>query len=306
MQLTQVIYADVLFILNCYITYILMLVTGIISGAQAKRLRIALAALLGGLYSLIIFIPDISDTLVTVSRVPAALIFILTAYGKVRSRVFVRLFSSFFLVNFIFAGLMLALWCFLHPQNMYLGGFVVYFDISPLMLISLTAVCYFIIRTINKIIEIRQPKNTIFDMTVHIDNKDISLKAFYDTGNNLTDPFTGKKVIIVCRSALKEIVPEDKDLYSLVINEGLNVRFLPADTLGGTSLLPCIKAQRVHIKGVALKATLPEAMIALTDKKIKGGAFDALLPTGIFDNITSEKGEDYDEAIKTLTAYFKK
>ena len=57
----------------------------------------------------------------------------------------------------------------------------------------------------------------------------------------------------------------------------------------------CFRAERVQIKGLSVNVTLKEPLIALTDKKIKGGAFGALLPSGIFDNITSETGEDYDE-----------
>ncbi len=293
--MTQVIYADVLFILNTYITYILMLVTGMLCGVSVRRLRLTLTAFLGGLYSLIILIPDISDTLIALSRVPAALLFIFVSFRKVNMRVFIRLFSAFFLVNFIFAGAMLALWYFVHPHNMYLSSFIIYFDIEPLTLIILTAVCYFIIKAITSLIKIRQPKNTIFDIALHINNKQTVMKAFFDTGNNLTDPFTGKQVIIVSRSALSCFFPEGTDIYAKALSLGLTVRFLPFDSLGGSSLLPCFKAEHVQIKGLSVNVTLTEPLIALTDKKIKGGAFSALLPSGIFDNITSETGEDYDE-----------
>lgn len=295
MNLTQVIYADVLFILNTYITYILMLLTAMLCGVNIKRLRLTLTAFIGGLYSFIILIPHISDSLIAISRVPAALLFIFISFRNVSLRVFVRLFSAFFLVNFIFAGAMLALWYFVHPGNMYLSSFIIYFDIEPLTLIILTAVCYFIIKAVTCLIKIRQPKNTIFDMTLHINNKQTVMKAFFDTGNNLIDPFTGKQVIIVSRSALSFFFPEGTDIYAQAQSLGLNVRFLPFDSLGGSSLLHCFRAERVQIKGLSVNVTLKEPLIALTDKKIKGGAFSALLPSGIFDNITSETGEDYDE-----------
>ncbi len=306
MQLSQVIYADVLFILNAYITYILMLATAIISSFEAGRLRLTLTALSGGLYSLIILIPGIGDGLITFSRVPAAVLFIFIAFGKVKLRVFVRLFSSFFLINFIFAGLMLALWYFIHPESMYMGGFVVYFDIKPLTLVVLTAVCYFAVKAISSIIKIRQPKNTIYHMTLHINNSEITMRAYYDTGNTLTDPFTGKQVIIVSTACLKEIFPEGCDIVTLTEGYGIKARPLPFDSLGGTSLMTCIAAQRVQIRGLSISADIYSPLIALTDKKIKDGTFAALLPSGIFDNLTSEKGEDYDESFEKLFSVFKR
>lgn len=306
MQLSQVIYADVLFILNAYITYILLLVTALICQTEVGRLRLTLTAFLGGAYSLIIIIPDISDELVTFSRVPIAVIFIFASFGKVGSRLFVRLFSSFFLVNFIFAGLMLALWYFIHPENMYMGGFVVYFDIKPATLVVTTAVCYFAVKAMNSLIKIRQPKNTIYHMTLHINNKEITMRAYYDTGNCLTDPFTGKQVIIINRDCLSEMFPEGCDIFTMAESYGIKARPLPFDSLAGSSLMPCLKAVRAEIKGLSLSADIEAPLIALTDKKIKDGSFDALLPSGIFDNLTSEKGEDYDENLNRLFSIFKR
>lgn len=292
MHLTQVIYADVLFLLNTYITYALILLTALISGRSSSRLRMALASLAGGLYSLIILIPCISDSILTFSRLPAAFIFIAIGFGRVPPKTFARLFCSFFLVNFIFAGLMTALWYLAAPTNIYMGGFVVYFDIKPLTLIMLTAICYFIIKGINLAVKIRQPKNTIFDMELHINDKVTALKAFYDTGNSLTDPFTGKAVIIVSRYVLKNIFPEDKELFASAQKENITLRFLPCSGVTGSRLLPCFKADKVCLKSISHRVTIDEPVIALTQEAINGGSFGAILPKDIFIN---EKGEIYYE-----------
>ncbi len=293
--LTQVIYADVLFILNVYITYALLMLTAFISGAAASRWRIAAASAVGGLYSFVILIPHISDTVLALSRIPAAVVFILISFGKVRIRPFVRNFSCFFLVNFIFAGFMLALWYFVNPQNIYLDGFVVYFHIEPLTLIIFTAICYFAIKGINRLIKIKAPENSIYRMKLHINNIDFEFPAFYDTGNSLSDPFTGRPVIIVSRSALNELFPSDEDICTVAAGKNLKIRYLPCTCVGGKAILPCIKAQRVEIKGISVSIEINDALIAITDETIKNGDFSALLPSGIFHNTTNEKGEDFDE-----------
>lgn len=295
--MTQVIYADVLFILNTYITYALLLLTALISGFKATRLRLTSAALLGGLYSLIILIPGISDSLITLSRVPAAIIFLFISFSAKNKNQILRIFCTFFLVNFIFAGLMLALWYFFYPQNMYFTGFVVYLDIEPVTIVALTALCYFLIKGINMAVKIKQPKDTIFDITLHINDKVVKTNGFYDSGNSLYDPFTGKQIIIFSRSALRSIFPENTTIYDQAVKLGLNVRFLPCTSIGGSTLLPCVKADQIKIKSVSLSVCLEDRLIAITDEKIKGGAFGALLNKDIF----SEKGEDsYDKFENTV------
>lgn len=298
--MTQVIYADVLFIINSYINYALLVLTELISGVKASRLRIALAALLGGLYSLIILIPHITDAVIGFSRLPFAVILIFVAFNVRHIKMFLRLFGSFFLTNFIFAGLMLALWYFVSPQNMYLNSFIVYFDIQPIALIVLTAVCYFVIKSINSFVKVKEPKNTIFTVKLHINDKVISFPALYDTGNKLFDPFTGKAVIIVSAHALKDIFPDEKHIYEYALMSGIAIRYIPCTVLGGESLLPCFTAERVQIKGLEISLDAAQAVIAVSEGKIKGGGFSALLPSGIFENITSETGADYDENCKTI------
>lgn len=299
--MTQVIYADVLFIINAYINYALLVLTEVISGVKTSRLRIALSSLLGGLYSLIILIPNISSLAVGLTRLPAAVIFIMCAFKAGHIKTFLRLFGSFFLTNFVFAGLMLALWYFASPKNMYLNAFVVYFDIEPIALIVLTAICYFLIKGISSVVKVNQPKNTIFSLKVHINDKAIDLPAFYDTGNNLYDPFTGKAVIIVSADALKDIFPDKKHIYESAVLSGIAIRYIPCTVLGGDMLLPCFSVERVQIKGIEISLDTAEAVIAITESKIRGGEFAALLPSGIFENKTSEMGADYDEAYKTIS-----
>lgn len=299
--MTQVIYADVLFIINAYINYALLVLTELISGVKTSRLRVALAALLGGLYSLIILIPGISDLAIGLSRLPFAIILVFAAFKVRHIRMFLRLFCSFFLTNFIFAGLMLALWYFVSPQNMYLSAFVVYFDIEPIALITMTAICYFTIKFINTFVRVKQPKNTIFTLKLHINDKVIVLPALYDTGNNLFDPFTGRPVIIVSAGSLKDVFPDENRIYESATALGFALRYIPCTVLGGDMLLPCFSLERVQIKGIEISLGAANVVIAVTKSKIKGGEFSALLPSGIFENLTSETGADYDEADKIIS-----
>ncbi len=55
-------------------------------------------------------------------------------------------------MNFAFAGFMMAIWYFISPQGMIIKNSIVYFNISPIILIGSTAVCYVVIRFIYRFI----------------------------------------------------------------------------------------------------------------------------------------------------------
>ncbi|MDD6146056.1 MAG: sigma-E processing peptidase SpoIIGA [Oscillospiraceae bacterium] len=297
----HVIYADVLVVINTYITYLLLLLTAKICRQQGSRWRFALSALIGGCYSLIILIPGITPLILSLSRIPAALLFVFVAFGRKKSRVFLRLFCAFLLVNFILAGLMLAVQYFISPAGMYAGSGVVYFDIDALTLILLTAVCYFVIQAVYKIIDLKAPKNVIYDIEIFTHETKISCRGFLDTGNSIMDPFTGFPVIIVSSAAVKNLLPDNIGNDISAEGSGVKYWYLPCKTVSGGGVLPCFKADQVHIQGISCAFTAENVVIAVTKEKIKKGEFDALLPMSIFENRTNEKGGDYDEkAQKTI------
>lgn len=293
--MTGVIYADVLFVVNVYITYALLMLTALFLGIAPERMRIFLASIIGGLSSFIIFIPHISDIFSGLIRLVLCQCFCLVAFSFKGIRQLVRQCAVFLGVNFLFAGLMFALWYFVSPSAVYYNTGVVYFDIDTLSLVIITAVCYFAIKIFGIFTRMRTPKNILYDVDVYISGDKFSLKGFLDTGNNLKDPFTSADVIIVSRDAVEKYFPKDKSISEIAENSPLKIRYLPCNTVSGSRLLPVFKADKVRIKGISADFSVKGVMIAVCDEKIKNGEFQALLPEGIFQNNYSDKGEDYEE-----------
>lgn len=287
----RVIYADILYVLNVYITYGLLLLTGLISKTELKRLRLLLSSLLSGLYSLIILVPDISENLVAMSRIPACLLLVLVGYKVINKRHFLRLTVCFFAVNFAFAGLMFALWYFFSPQNMYYNNGIVYFDIDAVTLVVLTAVCWVLLKIICKIVSFRAPHNTVYDLHIYYKDEEFLCKSLLDTGNSLTDPFTAYPVIVVYRgvfgSTFDGRLTDEKHLSEN------KLRLLVCSTVGGDGLLPCFRPENVKISSLDGSFETDRAVVALTDKKLKNGDFDAILPTDLFVNQKCERGDSY-------------
>lgn len=299
--MTGVVYADVLFIINVYITYALLMLTALFLGLTPKRIRLLFSGVLGGLSSFLILIPGINEVVSGFIRLLLCFIFCLAAFSYRGIRQLIRQLSVFLGVNFLFAGLMFALWYFVSPSAVYYNTGVVYFDIDALSLIIITAVCYFVIKVFGAFARLKTPENTLYDVTVSIMGEETQLRGFLDTGNSLKDPFTSSSVIVVSRDCLKKYFPSDKPVNEIIEKSPLKIRYLPCSTVSGSRLLPVFKCDNVRIKGISADFTLQGVMIAVSDESIKNGDFQALLPMDIFQNNYSDKGEDYEETERNFT-----
>ncbi len=293
--MTGVIYADVLFILNTYITYAILLLTAIFLHLSPSRLRLLLASIIGGAGSLIIIFPWANDVILGFLRLVLCAVLPAVAFSFGGIKQAFRKIAVFLTVNFIFAGLMFAIWYFISPTAVYYNTGIVYFDIDALSLVAITAVCYFAVRIFNWISDFKTPKNTLYDVYLEILGEEVNLKGFLDTGNSLRDPFTGSDVIIVSRDALKKFFPGGKDMQSLLESSPIKLRYLPCTTVSGSKLMLVFTCSKVRIKGLSCDFYVKGVTVALCEERIKNGDFQALLPPGIFSNNYSDKGEDYEE-----------
>lgn len=286
----QIIYVDVLVIINIYINYGLLLLTCFFCKYRANRLKLLLSALFGGIYSLIIAVPQISDFIIGVSRIPALIIMVLLAFGYSNKFQFFKMILSFLGVNFIFIGVMFLLWFFISPDNMYFNSGIVYFNIDTLTLLILSVVSYALIKFIGFITKNKVPAKTVYDLEITIDANKFRCRAFYDTGNNLTDPFSSEGVIIVSYDILKSILSED--IFSDISKCEYKLNLIPVKSVGGTRLLPLMRTDNITVSDYKSTIKLPRALIAVCKEKIHSGEFGALLYNGVFENNNYEKGEE--------------
>ncbi len=287
--MTEVIYADVLVVLNLYVTYALLSLTGIISRKKRNTLRIFLSSLMAGFYSLSILLPGIAEILTAVTGIPFGIFLCFTAYGFINKKAFLKLCLSFFALSFVFAGIMLFLWLFFAPKGMYFSNGIVYFDISTSNLVVLTIICYVFISLCNRYLRSRTPSDTVYDCEIIKGDKSYKCHCFLDTGNSLRDPFTGKPVIIVNGEKFECTVP--LTAYDLAKTDNGSFRLIPCSGVAGKNLLVSFSADLIRVRGLKKNFSCSDVTVAITQEKIFGGRYDGILPFELF----SEKGEDYDE-----------
>lgn len=140
------VYIDVLITVNVFIDFILILCTKKALCINTSFKKMLLASLLGGVQSLIALFPPLPFFLNIPIDVLCAAGIVLCAFGRCPFKCFIKRISLFLSLSFSFCGIMMFLYNAFKPKGMEVYNDTVYFNISPVLLIILTLVCYYILK----------------------------------------------------------------------------------------------------------------------------------------------------------------
>lgn len=99
----MVIYVDVLFVVNFFITYLLLFATSFLAKSEMKQYRAIIASLAGGLYSLVIICDKLNFLISTLGKIAVSILIVFIAFGFKRFTVFLKkLFCFLFFESYIF------------------------------------------------------------------------------------------------------------------------------------------------------------------------------------------------------------
>ena len=290
--MTQVVYIDVLLAVNLIINYFLLTACMAFCRLTARIRRRLLGAALGAVYSFLLFLPELPLIASAVVKLLLSATIVAAAFGWVSPRRFLRALSGFYAVSFAFAGLMFGLWIAFRPAGMVVGNSVVYFNISPLVLVFSAVLCYFILSLAGQFSKRYAPDNKHY--TVEISHRDKTLRstALLDTGNSANDLFTGNPVIIAEYSLIEPLL--DHDCRAIFKNTGFadtalipdalkkNYRLIPYGTLSGSGIMPAFTPDRVTVFDKAKKLETSRATVAVSGQL--AGEYRILLPSELLEN----------------------
>lgn len=285
----MVVYVDVLIVINLFVNYALLLCSSLILKSKTKNMRLLAGAIIGSVYGLVIFLPEIPIYIELAMRIAVTLLIVLATFGFKNFRRFLRCFFTFLAVTIAFGGIMLVLWITVAPIGMVYNNGTVYFDIDISVLAISTIVCFTLVSLSSKLISRRAPSEMIFNLTLSNDGKTISGVALCDTGNSLVESFSGYPVIIGEYDTLVSLLPKSViDYFSdpSMSNDVENLRIIVCKTISDVSLLPAFRPDRVEISSLSKNIITNEVYIAVTQNRIGGGEFDFILNPKIFDGVS--------------------
>ncbi len=275
----MLVYADVLVAINYIINFLLLLCSEKLSGIPQKRRNTVLAAALGGVASLVIFLPPLPFAAELLTKLLLALLMVAVAYWRQPPRRLLKLWLIFFTVSFLFAGAMLALWLLLGGGVLTYHNGIVYLNIPPLVLIATTAAAYLAVEAFNRLFSPGNARGALYRVQAEKNGAVAVFSALEDTGNRLCEPFSGLPVLVCSYQSVEKLIPPEQRVWFLTKQDPQEMphgcRLIAYRAVGGKGMLGAFKADRLVV--TRPDGTETECMAYLAVSEQLGESYGALL-----------------------------
>lgn len=293
----RVIYLDILLTVNLFINYFLLLTVKLLSKDPGRKRRLLLGAALGASFSFLIFFGSIHFLLLSLLKLLLSALIIRVAFRYNGIRFFIRQVGTLYIASFLLAGGMIFFWILVTPPSMIINNGVIYFDMSPIVVVLVSGGIYLLLSLITYAMAGRADKTEIMTLTVHMGENSAELRAFTDSGNRLCDRFTGAPVVVVYGEKIKSLFsPEmytaltDPLLLGSVCNDPLHpmkgrTRIISYKTLSGDGILSAFRPDSIVLGND--ERTIRNVLVAVSKHPLSEGEVEALIPSTLWSG-----GED--------------
>lgn len=243
----MVVYLDVIILLNFLVDFFLLMGTNRLCGYPARCGRSALAAAVGGVYGGVCLLPGFRFLGSTLWRVISLCLISILAFG--------------FYKNAVRRGAIFTL------LNMALGGVALGLGTNGFWTIVISAIGVALICVLGFPGKIGGASYVPVELSYG--NNNLRLIALQDTGNSLTDPLTGRSVLVIGADAAQRLTGLTREQLckpsEAILSAGVpGLRLIPYRTIGQPGgMLLGMRFQNVRIgkwKGSSLVAFAPEGL----------------------------------------------
>ena len=237
----MVIYVDLVFLLYCFLDFILLMSVSVILTRNTKVKRLLLDSLVGGISTLLLFI-NINGLISFILKIILGLFMVIVTFGY---HSFKYTFNNLFYLltlSFCVGGVM-----YLLMDKGYYNYFV--------LIIGFIVVLYLYIKMIKNH---HVSYNNYYKVRIYIKENVYDVIGFLDTGNKLYDTYKKRPVVIL----------DKKIKYNIE-----DIIYVPYTSLNNTSILKCLKSEKIIINNRVFKNYL----VGLSNKKINIDGINCIL-----------------------------
>lgn len=250
------IYLDLLFLINFGFDFLLLLVVSILLRRSTSIKRILFGAFVGGISIFTLFLPMNSITLF-LFKIGISVLMLLSTFGYRNRRYFFRNFFYLYTASILLGGFLY----FLNVQFSYDQEGLVFFhkglSINVVFLIIFSPVILY--TYVKQGLHLKQNYSCYYKVKLYRQENILEVTAFLDTGNTLVDPYLGRPIILMNEKNWKT----EEEFF-----------FVPIHTVGETSLLKCVRLEKIEIVGVGERKNV---VLGLTKEPIRMEGIDVLL-----------------------------
>lgn len=206
----MVIYAEYLFAENVITGGIILLLTGHITGLKVKLRWLILGSILCGLYAFVLFWDPTYMWMAILSKVAFSVLLVKLVFHVKLWRPFLRTLLIFYLISLSMGGITIGVVYFMQFSGVTRNSAIYMDGFTYLQVTSGCLITYLIFRFVASFLKERITQNrTMAKVRITCFDKQLEVKGLVDTGNFLTDPMTGKPVLVLSAQAARNILPEE-------------------------------------------------------------------------------------------------
>jgi stage II sporulation protein GA (sporulation sigma-E factor processing peptidase) len=290
-------YVEDLLALNFMMNTFLLYLTARLTGKEPKGARLLAGGLLAALYSLVIFWPGAVYVYSWAGKIIASVLIVMFTFRPQRKVEVLRLCGAFFLASFFLAGTIFALYFFGSAPAVVKGGVFYITPPRPGMLFGGMMVAFVLIGGVWHFSERqRKSRDLRFDLALQDRGRQVSMRAFVDTGNQLRDPISGKPLCVASYRAVRELLPKElqqafegggdpvEALGSLPAEETGRFGVVPFRSLENAGMLVTFRPELVEITGICGTVEHKGVVLAITAKALSlDGEAEVLLNPDVME-----------------------
>lgn len=243
----MVVYLDVLLAVNWVIDFLLLHAAARLTRTPYRGWRLVLGAAVGAAWCGTVLLPPLPALVIVALDAAGAVAMTATAFRFGGIGALFRRAGVLFVLSAVLAGVAMAVYVFLAPADLQVINGVVYYPISPLLLIALTALSYALLCLWGRWTRRREPLGRHYRLRITRGDRTVEVPALFDSGNGLTEPFSGAPVAVAEYGAVADLLSPVWARADAVPPAG--ARLIPFSSVGGSGMLPAFRPDRLTVVG---------------------------------------------------------
>lgn len=276
-----------------------------------KKRRIFLGAVLGAVYSLVIFAPYMHPAMLWIIKLFFALTIIAVTFGIKDVKKIIRCGILFFVSNILFAGAVIAFFILFKPKGVFINNSVIYLNFSAVTLILASVIIYCTVSLIYYFTKRRGTDDIRYNVLIEYEGQSTIINAIVDTGCDLTEVFSGTPVCVCEFNSVKEILPK---ALSKIIDSGISqmgkiagssfgkdMRLIPYHDVSGSGMMCAVKPDKFILIQGKNQINIDNVYVALTNRNLSNGDYYCLLNPQILENNSTKRSVSKHEQVSAVT-----
>lgn len=236
------VYIDIIFIINVYFDFLILLITSLILKRNISLKRIFLGSFVGG-FTIVLLFFELNNLLLFIYKFIFSIFMVICTFSYKDFNYFINNLIYLYITSFVLGG-------FLYLMDLE-------FNISNIFCIGIFSfiVLFLYLKEINKL---KYNYNNYLKVVVKYKDMELNLVGYIDSGNKLRDQYKNRPISLIY---LTDFEYDYKDII-----------LVPYETASGCSILKCLKVDKLIVDGRELSG-----LVGFMDKKIKIDGVDIIL-----------------------------